>query len=101
MKTEEVRTRIEGLAARLRDKARQEGLDGASGVDAEALEEVLDILQDYEGLARQSREVHEQFYAEGRPTRENGLWLCPGCGRKVQYRHAYCHWCGKRMGWAR
>lgn len=64
-----------------------------------AAEELESTLQDYHDLAAQYSDMMTAFCYEDRPVRRNNVWLCPKCGKRVQYNHTHCHWCGKKMGW--
>lgn len=64
-----------------------------------AAEELESTLQDYHDLAQQYGEMLTAFCYEEKPVFRNGVWLCPKCGKRIQYNHAHCHWCGKKMGW--
>ena len=103
MKSETVKTQLEGMLLEIRYMTGREDLDGAYKevleANAEALEEALDILQDYEKQARQAKKDAKHFHTETKPRRENGGWLCPKCKRKVRHNHSYCYWCGKKLGW--
>lgn len=105
MKAENVKTQLEGMLSEFRHMAGREDLDGAYKevleANAAALEEALDILQDYEKQARQAKKDAKHFHTETKPRRENGEWLCPKCKRKVRHNHSYCYWCGKKLGWGR
>lgn len=64
-----------------------------------AAEELESTLQDYHDLAAQYSDMMTAFCYEDRPVRRNNVWLCSKCGKRVQYNHTHCHWCGKKMGW--
>lgn len=64
-----------------------------------AAEELESILQDYHDLAHQHSKMLADFCYEEKPVSRNGIWLCPKCGKRTQYNHTHCHWCGKKMGW--
>ena len=64
-----------------------------------AAEELESTLQDYHDLAKQYSDMLSRFGYEDKPVKKNGVWLCPGCHRRVAMHHTYCHWCGKKMGW--
>lgn len=68
-------------------------------ITSKALEETLDILHDYELLSAQAKKDADYFHKEDRPVKQNGIWLCPGCHKRVAMHHTHCHWCGKKMGW--
>lgn len=105
MTAENVKTQLQGMLSEFQYMTSREDLDGAYKevleANAEALEETLDILQDYEKQARQASKDTKHFHTESRPIRENGAWLCPKCKRKVRCSHSYCYWCGKKLGWRR
>lgn len=62
---------------------------------------VLDILKDYEGLAKQYQGLHRQFEMTEKPIYKDGVWHCPACNSRIQPNHSYCHRCGKKVGWDR
>lgn len=66
-----------------------------------AAEELESTLLDYHDLARQYEDMLTVFYYEEKPVFRNGIWLCPKCGKRIAYNHTHCHWCGKKIGWAR
>ena len=105
MTTENVKTQLQGMLLEFQYMTNREDLDGAYKevleANAEALEEALDILQDYEKQARQASKDMKHFYTADKALKENGLRLCPKCKRQVRYNHTYCHWCGKKLGWGR
>lgn len=63
--------------------------------DAEA---VRDLLHDYNAQAKQCRELHRKYETPTRATRQDGVWHCPECNHRVQPKHSFCHWCGKKLG---
>ncbi len=99
MKLETIRAQLESLLSESRYMASHKDADEIFKKDQEALEEVLDILHDYELQTEQIRKDCDHFHTETRPYIRNGVWLCPKCGKRVQYNHTHCHWCGKKMGW--
>ncbi len=66
-----------------------------------AAEELESTLQDYYYLAAQYSDMMTTFCYEDKPVKQNGVWICPKCGKRVQYNHTHCHWCGKKMGWGK
>lgn len=64
-----------------------------------AAEELESSLQDYHDLAQQYSDMVTHYSYPAKPIRKSGVWVCPDCGRRVQYNHSYCHYCGKRVGW--
>lgn len=68
--------------------------------DADTITEAMDILADYEKIADQNGKMIVHFQKEEKPIlSKNGVWCCPSCGKRVNYHHTHCHWCGKKMGW--
>lgn len=57
------------------------------------------VLQDYHDLAQEYSGLMTKYCCEAKPIKQNGVWVCPDCGRKTSYNHSYCHWCGKKIGW--
>ena len=64
-------------------------------------DEVKDMIRDYRAVTKQVAEYQRKFETKARPKigGENGVYLCPECGHRVQSRHTFCHWCGKKLGW--
>ena len=99
MKIAEIRAQLESLLSESRYMASQKDADEIFMKDQKAIEETLDILHDYELQSEQIKKDCEHFHTEANPRMRNGVWLCPKCGKRVQYNHTHCHWCGKKMGW--
>lgn len=59
----------------------------------------LDIRYDYDALAKQYRGMIDKYETEAIPIREDGMFLCPACRRRVYETSSYCWHCGKRVGW--
>lgn len=66
-----------------------------------AAEELESTLQDYHDLAQQYSDMLTKFGYADKPIRKSGAWVCPACGKRIQYNHSHCHWCGKKIGWER
>ena len=64
-------------------------------------EELESVLQDYKDLSQQHSDMIAKFCYEDKPIRRSGVWCCPACGKRVNYHHTHCHWCGKKMGWGK
>lgn len=64
-----------------------------------AAEELASSLQDYHDLAQQYSDMMTHYCYEDKPVRRSGVWCCPKCGKRIQYNHSFCHWCGKKVGW--
>lgn len=59
-----------------------------------------DLLYDYNAQAKQCREMHRKYETPIRAVRRDGVWHCPECNHRVQMKHSFCHWCGKKLeGW--
>ncbi len=67
-------------------------------LQSNAAEELESTLQDYHNLQQYGDMLTKYCYGK-KPIMENGVWLCPDCGRCIQFKHSYCHWCGRKMGW--
>ena len=65
---------------------------------AAVLEEIRDVLIDYDRLAEQARGLLEK-YENASPPRlhQDGSYRCPECGNSVYRIDSYCHWCGKKL----
>ena len=99
MKAKDVKAQLESLLSESRYMASHKDSDDVFKSDAEAIEEALNILHDYELQAEQVKKDNEQFHVAAKPVRKNDIWLCPKCHKRVQIRYTHCHWCGKKMGW--
>lgn len=103
MKMEEIREQLESLLSESRYMASQEDADEIFKADQEALEEVLDILHDYEQQSILCRRDFEFFHTTARPVYRNEAWHCPACGRMVFEKNMrgpwFCKWCGKWLDW--
>ena len=67
-----------------------------------ALQEAIDIISDYEKVVSESNRMIRHYETKDKPVnRGSGIWCCPECGRRVNYNHSHCHWCGKRIGWGK
>lgn len=64
-------------------------------------EELDSALQDYRDLSQQYSDLMTKFCYAEKPVRRSGVWCCPACGKRVNYHHTHCHWCGKKMGWGK
>ena len=64
-----------------------------------AAEELESSLQDYHDLAQQYGDLMKKYCYETKPEKRNGIWCCPDCGKRIQYHHSHCHWCGAKLGW--
>jgi hypothetical protein len=67
--------------------------------DVQALQEAMDIISDYEKVIEGINRLIQHYETKANPISRSGVWVCPECGRRVQYNHSYCHYCGKRMCW--
>lgn len=94
------RPKIESLIAdlkNLKDYSRRIG----NPEDADNLAEAIDIIYDYEKISPKYGEMTVHFEVPQKPVRRSGVWCCPSCGKRVNYHHTHCHWCGKKMGWGK
>ena len=67
-----------------------------------ALTQAMDIIHDYEAMAKHNREMIEKYEKE-QPVIKRGVdfYQCPACGKRTGRNHSHCHWCGKKLGWNR
>ena len=63
------------------------------------LQEAMDIISDYEKVVADSNRLLQRYETAAKPMIKSGVCCCPECGRRVQYNHSHCHYCGKRLGW--
>lgn len=69
--------------------------------DAKDLQEAMDIISDYEKMTSDSSRMIKHYETSDKPIRRSGVWCCPNCGKRTQYNHTHCHWCGKKIGWGK
>lgn len=84
---------LESLKVRCKD-----GI-GIEEQDIENLREAMDIISDYEKAVTTLSRMQQHYESQDRPIQKSGVWCCPACGKRIQYNHNHCHWCGKRAGW--
>ena len=89
---------LDSLRDYCKEMAREQP-NGSWRNDIESLQEAMDIISDYEKVVSDSNRLIQHYETEARPINRSGVWCCPECGRRVQYNHSHCHYCGKRMGW--
>lgn len=79
--------------------------DPATVEKAEKIEQALavamDIIYDYEQATNDMTRMMQKYCRSAKPVRRSGVWCCPACGKRVNYHHTHCHWCGKKMGWSK
>ena len=63
------------------------------------LQEAMDIISDYEKVVSELNRLLQHYETEAKSINRNGAYCCPECGRRVQFNHSHCHYCGKRIGW--
>jgi len=65
---------------------------------AAVIDELRDVLIDYDKLAEQARRLLEK-YEHASPARlhQDGSYRCPACGQSVYKMDSNCHWCGKKL----
>ena len=63
------------------------------------LQEAMDIISDYEKVVAELNRLLQHYETEAKPINRSGVYCCPECGRRVQFNHSHCHYCGKRIGW--
>ena len=66
--------------------------------DIKVLEEIKDILHDYDQQAAQLQAMIQKYEQADRPVRNGDIYTCPECGHRVNPRHTHCHRCGKKLG---
>ena len=67
---------------------------------SETLDEIMDVLYDYEGATQQTAELIRKYETPAEPI-ERGLdfYQCPACSKRVARGHSRCHWCGQLIQW--
>ena len=63
------------------------------------IEEIRDILRDYDALAEQYQAMYQRFGVAEPVVRKDGVWHCPSCNHRANQYHSYCHFCGKKLEW--
>jgi hypothetical protein len=66
-------------------KSHGEGWDYVDGLTTEDGFKILQLLKEQEAV----EPVSDPYV----------YWLCGACGKKIDYRHKYCPWCGKQVKW--
>lgn len=70
--------------------------------DADAVEEAISIISDYEKATAQTAELLQKYEQPAMAVRRAaGLYTCPLCGKRTQVGHTHCHRCGKKLSWDR
>ena len=65
---------------------------------AAVIEEIRDILIDYDRLAEQASGMIQKYeHASPAQLHQDGTYKCPACGQSVYRMDSYCHWCGKKL----
>lgn len=68
--------------------------------DIKALNEAMDIVNDYGKMAEQYRKVVSKYEVAKDAVRNGaGIYLCPDCSSRVFPEHEHCRRCGRRLGW--
>lgn len=90
---------LDNLKDHCRSMARDKDNDEIWQQDVCALNEAMDIISDYEKVVADFNRMIKHYETMDKPIKQGGVWVCPTCGRRIQYNHSYCHYCGKRVGW--
>lgn len=90
---------LDNLKDHCKSMARDKDSDEIWQQDVQALQEAMDIISDYEKAVADSSRMTQHYEMMVKPARRSGVWCCPNCGKRVTYKHSFCHWCGKRVGW--
>lgn len=102
MTYKEIMNQIESIRDHCKDMARGKDADEIWQRDADALDEAMDIIADYEKATAQNTEMIQRYEMPEMATkRAAGLYTCPLCGKRTQIGHTHCHWCGKKLSWDR
>lgn len=83
------------LSAWLMQKAGQ----NASEEDRKNVEELLDILADYDEQAVVYQKMYKKYEdpVKARLDKRRNIYQCPDCGTRILLFHRYCGGCGKRV----
>ncbi len=67
--------------------------------DIQTLQEAMDIISDYEKTVADYNRMIQRYETPERAIRKSeDLYTCPHCGRRVNFNHSHCHYCGKKLG---
>jgi hypothetical protein len=67
---------------------------------ADAFDEAMDIIYDYERAALQTAELLNKYETvKDAIDRGMGVNQCPDCMKMISYGNEHCHWCGRKLGW--
>ena len=65
---------------------------------ADAMEEIKDVIYDYDRLGSSYMELSEIHDVARKPIkRAEDYYQCPVCFKSISPRHTFCHWCGQRL----
>lgn len=100
MTYDEIIEQLEITRSKIKEIARNEYGGESWNDDLDALTEAADIVADYSKAAAQASEMIQKYEQPAMAVRrEAGFYTCPLCGRRTQFRHTHCHWCGKKLSW--
>lgn len=73
------------------------GMEGFE-IGIETIDEVLDILEDYDCQAEQIRLLTKKYETPRHAFRNShGFYVCPACNRRIALRNNYCWHCGQML----
>lgn len=98
MSRKELEEHLDSILNESRYMAGQKDADAIWSEDVKAIEEVKDILHDYDRQAAEIRRMVEKYETPLHALRKgDDLYVCPLCNRRIQPRHNHCHWCGRML----
>lgn len=98
MNRKELEAQLDSILSESRYMAGQKDADEIWKQDVKAIEEVKDILHDYDRQAGEIQRMIEKYETPVHALRKgDDLYLCPSCNRRIQPRHNHCHWCGRML----
>lgn len=90
---------LENLIEHCSDMAKGGG-EAPWNEDVKALQEAIDIINDYESVVDYNNRMTAHYEVAEKPRRiAAGVYVCTYCGKRTQHNHSHCHWCGKKLGW--
>lgn len=98
MNYNEIMVQIESLQHHARHMRVKEPENPIWQQDVEALEEVKDMLHDYQQQGKQLQMMIRKYEKPSKPIRSGrDLYICSECGHRVNPAHSHCHRCGNML----
>lgn len=98
MKRKELKDQLRSIKHEAIINAQQENADTIWQKDVDAIDEVLDILEDYDKQAEQIRMLTKRHATPIHALKKgDGVYVCPVCNHYVTLRSNYCQRCGQML----